>query len=412
MRIPRAVIEQAANKEHSRSGWVEYLKYKNNQFQAEYYYYSRARKLNGLKIMLGIVIKENGCNLFSSNVYFTNMSGYRMVLDNIRTSYYQPEYDENNKMINVNYEPKSISAYIAYDIKEFHKCEDFKYLSMEGAINCGNVIRFIRKCRKYAPQIEILQKAGFGGLVSDSRFMRMKKDKQKVFYQFVKGNESYIKEKQKSIYGGRGFIYNQFVKCLKNKIDLKTCQQLDKIPKSYVDKIGIEKAIQLSKYLKQQSCDYYEYDDYISGLNKLKVKSIDPFPKSLKKAHDKILEKIKIKENKGLNKSLKKVSSKFNLKLKDYEIIVPSSVSKFVEIGREMSNCVGKLDYDIKMSENKDLIFALKQNGQYCVCCEYDFVTEEMIQCYGKNNSTVSQEIKDHINKVVIKQIRKLAIQQ
>lgn len=382
-------------------GWFEKLEYKNNNFRVLHYFYSKAKKYKTTKIALGYIESENGRNYANDNLVETYLTGYRVLFDNSR-SYYYGECNKKPRMKRVKWNCAIANFNGILHQEEFKKCEQFKYLKFEGNNSCKTTMDFIKRCRKYTYNVEILQKMGLSKLICQMRFLEMSLARKKQFQKF------YVANKNEIIDGY--FDYHNFVYCIKHNITMETYnayQWLDYGNRYNSNEHSIKDNLKLYHYLKKQKIDISSYFDYIDACNYLKQKHINYFPTMFNKAHDETIEKMHLKKHKGLNRKLLNVSKKYKLKLEGYEIIIPQDVKTFMEIGKEMHNCVGRMYYDKKMAEGKDLIFAFKKDGVYFACCEYDFGNKAIMQLYGRSNKSVPSDFRERVFKSIPKQILK-----
>ena len=83
-------------------------------------------------------------------------------------------------------------------------------------------------------------------------------------------------------------------------------------------------------------------------------------------------------------------------------ILIAKNPDELKVEGKALHHCVGRMNYDQKFLREESLIFFVrnKQNlSEPLVTLEYSLENKKILQCYGVNNSTPSDEILRFVNK-------------
>lgn len=124
------------------------------------------------------------------------------------------------------------------------------------------------------------------------------------------------------------------------------------------------------------------------------------------------------KRNKSKNKNAK-IDKKMLEQAKRYEklsgyfgnlkIIFPTSTFDLIKEGEELGHCVGKMNYNKKVAEDKTLIlFVRKDEKKSLYTMEYNQHENKIVQFYGEHNSPVPADDKKQIETIWLKKAKQL----
>lgn len=171
---------------------------------------------------------------------------------------------------------------------------------------------------------------------------------------------------------------------------------------------------QILKYIQSQSQIYSnindalnDWKDYLDDCEILKYdlkNSFILFPKNLKKAHDRTYKLIEKNRNELISSKIREMYDKlfntFNWEYKNSVIVVPKTPEEIIREGQVLHHCVG--GYVEKVAKGKTIILFLRNKDAvdkpfYTI--EIDPVNFKIIQCRGKNNSSMTEDVKKIINR-------------
>jgi hypothetical protein len=124
------------------------------------------------------------------------------------------------------------------------------------------------------------------------------------------------------------------------------------------------------------------------------------------------------KENEAktqLSESLKKVAMKYSFVEKNlcgFFVVVAKSKEDLIYEGELLKHCVGKMGYDKKQANEESLICFIRRDKKTpFVTCELDLKTMKIRQCYGINNTQITDpdfiQFKEEWLKVIHKEYKK-----
>ena len=83
-----------------------------------------------------------------------------------------------------------------------------------------------------------------------------------------------------------------------------------------------------------------------------------------------------------------------------YSVIIAKSKFDLEREGRLLHHCVGRMNYDVRVAEEKSLIFFVRKaedlNIPY-VTLEYSLSQKKVVQCYGEHDSKPTQDVLDFV---------------
>lgn len=152
----------------------------------------------------------------------------------------------------------------------------------------------------------------------------------------------------------------------------------------------------------------YEEDDFIEDCaimyrrlfeRNLFVDEVLPKkPKSIRELHS-----IFTRESKKISQTNFELKQDLDhlkgLKVNGYEIFVPEQSYDLIDIGNNLSICVGNGYYASLIFKKESSIIALKEKNKYAYCVEMK--GNYLKQCRGYGNRSMPQEIKDELVKVL-----------
>ncbi len=259
------------------------------------------------------------------------------------------------------------------------------------------LLKIIAMYRKY-PEIEPLVEIGQCKLALDNRLHKLTKIKKIEVINFVREN----------ITDGQVFDLSKVFTCIKNNIRYKHYETFIKC------KDGCKDDNDLFKYLIKQGQEYSFYEDY----KKMAIKAGHNFddeywkhPKSLVKAHDKVLE-----ECKNIDDALDLIiSNQFEIvaeKLKKQEQVIDGnhyyivqSYEDFCNQANSLKQCLIIAGYMNKFIKQESvLIFIKNAKNEPLGTVEIDY-KKKILQAYGneydRSNCRLPSEILEAVNKYI-----------
>lgn len=358
---------------------------------------------------------------FNSDLFFTNMGGWRMLWEARRNwSWYYGDCEPADDVVIQDHDKSpQLGCHLLFDeadvkklIPEVKYCENLPLTS---------IIKFIKIFRQH-PGVELFlknEKTQF--LWSDTRVWNLSKEKQKAIIPYLK--------KGHSLNDALGLIrYGSNEKMEKIREKNRVLRRLKKAFKDTKYKFNDEMLLEINKYLESQKEGTWLYIDYLDMSRRLHRLKKNPsrgvlFPRCLREQHDNMTAIIKeIDDAKKVKKEQEfslKTAEAFGQTLKKYatflreisnndlEVKMPDSHLFLVDVGNKLDNCVGVNGYSKKMLEGKCLILVIYKGEEPVECCELLPTEKSFVinQLRGKHNqdSEYHEECEHMMNQFIYK---------
>lgn len=266
------------------------------------------------------------------------------------------------------------------------------------------------------PEIELLQKAGFGCYCTRISLVRkLKKDR--AFRQFFMQNTDELRKKCYTVAVilkaySKGISFAQAL----HEIDVRHSWRGYNLPRE-ID------ALKAQRYVDGKKICRYEYSKYLDNCQTLGLNFADTkvcFPKQFKsraqvlqdqidtiRAEEKAQShKAKARERRQMPIKLAEVADRFQWlegkSTRAFRIVVPRTIKQFSAEGKAMSNCLGD-GYAARMARGDSLIVFVRRAEHprtAFVAVEYDLNINRVAQCYGIKNSKPPSAVSDFVERV------------
>lgn len=323
---------------------------------------------------------KDSCNYYGANFYQEKFIEYD-----------KPDCNSNRFYC---YELNTIEEIIANDLS-------LKYCKWDRNVN---LFEYIKIYRKY-PIVEMLITLKLYRLVLNEKcldYMTKNKSFCKWLYQYKDkiSNISFQVLKQ-------SFLNGKDPKKYDNELSLK---------KSFAREISNRIGTEAYKLIKKHICferliNYIDnvggrnYGDYIIAANYFELNFKDTkvlYPDNFKHWHDYYTNRIKTIKNALIDKKIAKQATKYK-KLEQYvnglALILPTKTQDFIDEGKALNHCVGKMGYNEKMAKGESLILFVRDEKEIekpLYTLEFSPKTKSIRQFYG-NHDTVPDEQARHI---------------
>ena len=291
----------------------------------------------------------------------------------------------------------------------------YKYSGLEFAVYDGVCGLLYLAMWEQHNCIEYFAKAGFAYLSSSIRIVK-KVEKDKGFVKYLLNNKKEISTKRP---GTHEIIYGYT-----NKLPVGLAIELKKIDydSELIKVIGANGVKKFFEYLNSAKKSFQYYKDYFDACIKLGIDmgySKNLYPKDLTYWHDMRTDQIYQIENEQVANAMIETYEKYKkceFADKDYVVLLAKSHSELVKEGTELNHCVGKMNYDKKIAEQKSLIAFIRHSDNQSVpfvTLELDIATATIRQCYALNNSRPDAETERFVyqkwKQYATRQIKKIA---
>lgn len=279
---------------------------------------------------------------------------------------------------------------------EFLEQTKYKYCAFNGSAFLPDYLKLYEDF----PQMELLSKAGFGRLAA-SKMILKKAKADKRFIQWLRTNfedtNRYAIPDVISAYN-RGVTVCSIVimRDIRNTID-----------KTLLDKYGYDIPT-LVKYIDKNKIRLSSYSDYLKACAELKLDMTEPknaYPHDFQYWHDMRIDQYSAIKDTDLNEKLTKIAQKY-LGLEynrcGFLIRIAKLKNDLLKEGSVLEHCVGRMNYDQRMVEERSLIFFVR----LAESPDVPFVTVELglqgsvriVQAYGKKDTDPPAEVKAFIS--------------
>lgn len=356
---------------------------------------------------------EGNSEILVKNMYFSATGGYQVVWPDSRPAYYLFNMlDDFDEWLIYDYKYYKVFVYYLFDLQKLIDIDPtLKYCSWE----CQHIIDYITIYRKY-PEIEMLSKLHILYLMYNTRVLE--KLKYKKFKKFIFDNRvSIAMGVAKSTDVLYGFSHNLPVheavfhrRNLKEITTvLKAFPQLskEKLLKYFVNysaKHNYQVPLSAESYLDMLRAEKYLH------LDLTKEKNV--FPHDFDYWHRFYTNQYETAKNKTIDEGMAKQSIKYHKLEKEVEnlkITLATCSQDLINEGEALHHCVGRMDYNKKMAEEKSLIlFVRKEQDKPLYTMEFDPLKRKIIQFYGENDKPVPVEDRKIIDTKWLPKIKRL----
>jgi len=286
--------------------------------------------------------------------------------------------------------------------------------------DCGDVLDYL-KLYKDRPRIEMLAKAGVGWFASRIGFVR-RLERNKRLLSFFSKSLSEIRDARCGV--------DAIDKALREGMTVTEAAariNAARVFKCYVDKLHGVDAYKAQRYIAgHKGMDAWDYAEYINWCFELGMDLSDTkvaFPngghrriRQVKEMRDAARRKIDARARRALAKDLRARASRFGAVCEKVDgglvAHVPSREKEFIEEGKKLHHCVGRMGYAAKMARGDSLIVFVRDAAapdRPFVTAEIDPETGKVLQCYGKDNSRPSDAVLEFVERKVAKAVARIA---
>ena len=289
---------------------------------------------------------------------------------------------------------------------------EFKYCAIEKYFYQENALKYLRTYRQY-PEVEFLTKLDLSRIALSKQILKLARV-DKAFRKWLGKNRLKLKYESYDI--------KVIIDAYKTKKDIRVLQQIYNRRKELYHASALENLRNFVKgetdkfiaYIEKQKTNFYTYNDYKLACEYLGIDmSLDKnrYPHDFNRWHDIRTnqyhsEKAKRDEEnkKYFYENFRAVAEKYSAlqyKKIGFICIIAKSPNELKNEGNILHHCVGRMGYDQKVVDEKSLIFFIRtkeQPDKPLVTVEYSIEDKEVLQCYGENNSTPSEEILTFVN--------------
>lgn len=253
------------------------------------------------------------------------------------------------------------------------------------------------------PKAELLMKAGIGWLCEYKRIIN-RCERDKAFIAFIRRNVEYLRENRPSI--------SAIIQAFRSNIPISTAVFVKEFYTSNLAYMRDIKAVvreneinHLVAYLEKNNVNKESYADYAHACVFLGIDMSDTknkYPADFDYWHNMRLDQYYAHTDSKLPGRMADVSCKY--KGMQYSgtfcVIIAKSKFDLEREGNVLHHCVGRMNYDTRMAEEKSLIFFVRKaedlNMPY-VTLEYSLQSKRVVQCYGEHDSKPTQDVLDFV---------------
>lgn len=291
------------------------------------------------------------------------------------------------------------------------KFPEYKYSAFD-LYPCSDSIKYLRQYEKY-PEIEMLVKLGLDRYV----YRKMLLDKireDKAFRKWLYANAKEI--------GNNHYYVSTILGAYKSRMPLKVLQGIERVRKNLDteremkpirDMVKGEKE-KFVRYLIAQNAELSLYLDYHKACTFLGLDMNLPknrYPHNFKFWHDTRIDEYRTARAKADEEHRRELYEQFSavvtkyLPMEDmrkgaYIVMIAKSPDELVTEGETLCHCVGRGNYDQRVAREESLIFFVRKAEDPktpLITIEFNIKSKKMLQCYGKGNTSPSEEAKAFI---------------
>lgn len=256
-----------------------------------------------------------------------------------------------------------------------------------------DIIKYISFYRKY-PSVEFFVKLDILKLATSVNFMKRIERKDKKFMKYCYKYKQYLNY----------HTYNEILLAYRNNWHLNHASGFRLHKDSFLN-WGLS-FDSIDNYCFKNDItvgEFYDHMRLLTSINPKWNKTSLIYPVDFHQAHQeeiKLSEEIKVSEKYSRYLKVRKKAIKKCFIDDEYELIVPETVSDFIDEGRMQNNCVGRNDYFSQMADGKCYIYFLRKKEnlkQSFITIEYDPKRNRLVQCYKKENKKVETSLYSYI---------------
>lgn len=309
---------------------------------------------------------------------------------------------------------KETSPWFAIEDKYFNPMSDYVCLERlentqykySGYKQCGeqgiDVFEYMKTWSEH-PKAELLMKAGIGWLCEYKRIIN-RCERDKAFITFIRRNVEYLRTNRPDI--------SAIIQAFRLNIPISTAVFVKEFYTSNLAYMRDIKAVvreneinHLVAYLEKNNVNKESYADYAHACVFLGIDMSDTknkYPTDFEYWHNMRLDQYYAETDCKMPGRMADVSCKYKGMQYSGTFCVIIAKSKF-DLEREgniLHHCVGRMNYDTRMAEEKSLIFFVRKaedlNMPY-VTLEYSLQSKRVVQCYGEHDSKPTQDVLDFV---------------
>ena len=348
----------------------------------------------------------NDEKLVADYLWFTNLSGWRTCFhekkdDNVNDKFLYSPYDYFKKG---NEGPGGHENFTHEEFKAWIR-EKHRYFDLKGERADFFMPRpeyhkpycFLRKYMENLPNSEFFCKAGYPFLAVSKRICGLQGKKKKQFLQWL----SKQTDKKALFMANQNDVYTAGLQNLSfEELEFKRARKkiADRLPalgthfteREIYDYMTKKAGIPCSDIARcgRETLEYFEYLRNCQRLGHDLNDKGTVMPRNYAEAVANASAKTREKENKRLQAPLKKFAKELGNMVYEggIEIKPLKSSKEFIEMGNYFHNCVGRMNYDGRMSNRKCYIVIVYLDGKPNECVEIEAYTNKIRQEFGLYN--------------------------
>lgn len=161
----------------------------------------------------------------------------------------------------------------------------------------------------------------------------------------------------------------------------------------------------LKGYFDAKKVGLRSYKDYLSACRELNIPLTDNilYPSNFETAHDLRINQLnakKVKDKEAMCENFTKICESYKpleTTFGPYCILIPVQVSDLVREGETLHHCVGKMGYDLKVTEGKSIIAFMRSTqapDKPLYTIEYGVAAGKILQSHGDHNISLPEDAK------------------
>lgn len=386
---------------------VSLLQHDGEQFINHIYAYKTTKK-DGFQCMEVFREFEDGTKLGKNFIYdsYRCMCGVRYIWSRKPNWYNEYRTDDfgNCSYIDEHIFYENQLTTLDYIIE---KEPELKYCYWNSHIDALTYIKIYKK----HPIVEMLMKLELYHLVKNEKCLKFM-EQDKTFCKYLCKNKDYIKNSLISFQ-----ILKKTYRIGKSGEQMETYNDEKKTMKSIARQLSSVLGKEIYKELKSvdgkekiwayaNKHGQYLYRDYLNACMYFKLDLTDTkvlYPNDFKYWHDYYIKQMTEEKDEKLNLGLQKQIKEWEWILVSNDDIImkmPKTAQEFVDEGKALHNCLGRMGYSTKMSEGKILIVFIrkaKDPDTPYVAMEFNPHTMKILQLYKGGNARVDSELENYM---------------
>lgn len=347
-------------------------------------------------MMKQVTVHDFSDKAYARDMDYTYIAGYQ--------TYW---YNENNGI-------KETSPWVAIEDKYFNPMSDYvclerlestpyKYSGYKQCSEQGiDVLEYLRTWIAH-PKAELLMKAGIGWLCKSKRIIN-RCEMDKPFIKFIRRNVEYLRANRPSV--------PTIIRAFRSDMPIANAMFIEEFYTSNsaymrdIKTVVRENEINhLIAYLEKNNVNKESYADYAHACVFLGIDMADTknkYPTNFDYWHNMRIDQYYAKTDSKMPGRMAEVACKYKTLQYSgmYGVIIAKSKFDLEREGRLLHHCVGRMNYDVRVAEEKSLIFFIRKaedlNMPY-VTLEYSLSQKKVVQCYGEHDSKPTQDVLDFV---------------